>query len=191
VEITQIKHWSKVVQNENVDHVTISYTDNGSDVTKHEFGNNSTAAPEFYNDFENLSEFVCKITGLSKDYESAIAVREVKIAISEDNDGNDNTKYTLIATFKSGHAITVLNVQINHKYIPEGFDEAIQNLINEAEEYICGKRAQVEMDLESSDEQEEQAEQDPSGETDPDNYELESADEDNEDEEYVVNGEAF
>ena len=146
MEITQVKHWSAVVQNEDIDHVTIAYKDNGSDIKKHEFGNNSTAAPEFYGAFEDLSQFVCNIMGIEKKYESAVSVREVKIAQSEDNDGNDNTKYTIHFTFKSGHATTTCKIEINHKYIPENFDDAIQDLINEAEEYIGGKRAQVEME---------------------------------------------
>lgn len=161
MEIKHIKHWSKVVQNENVDHVTISYTDNGSDVTKHEFGNNSTAAPEFYVGFENLSPFVCKICSLDKKYQSAVSVREVKIAKSEDSDGDDNTTYALTCGFKAGHATVVFKVQVNHKYVPEKFDDAINTLVNEAEEYLTGKRAQTELDLTGSSDSDDQPEIDP------------------------------
>lgn len=152
MEITLIKHWSKVVQNNDVDHVTISYTDNGSDVTKHEFGNNSTAAPEFYNDFENLSPFVCKICSIERKYETAISVREVKISPSEDSDGEDNTMYTFVCGFKAGLATATLTVKVNHKNVPDDFDEAIRNLLNEAEEYLGGKRAQTKLDLDETQE---------------------------------------
>ncbi len=172
MQVTQIKYWSKLVQNEVVDHVTISYRDNGSDVIKHEFGNNSTAAPEFYNDFENLSPFVCKICSMDKKYESAISVRDVKIAPSEDKEGEDNTVYTLTAGFKAGLATATLKVSVNHKNIPENFDEAIQNLVNEAEEYLGGKRAQTEMEF--NEDEGPEPEEEPEEEDDPEEPEEET-----------------
>lgn len=180
MEFTLIKHWSKDLQNDTVNHVTISYTEDGSDITKHEFGSNSTAAPEFYAEFDNLAPLVCKICGLDKKYNSAVSVREVKIAHSEDKEGDDNTTYTLISSFKAGHATATLKVSINHKYIPEGFEDTIQSLSDEAEEYLGGKRAQTELDLENGESEERlQGNQ----ENDPENYEIDVDPEDNSDQE--------
>jgi hypothetical protein len=179
MNITQVKHWSKTVNNEVVDHVTISYQENGSDVTKHEFGNNSTAAPEFYECFDKMAEYVCKICSIDEKYVSAISVREVKIAPSEDKEGDDNTVYSFTSGFKAGLATATLKVSVNNKYVPENFDDAIQDLINEAEEYISGKRAQVEMDFEPSEEAEsEQPEDDFSN--DPIDYEEDEEEQDGE-----------
>ena len=159
MDITKIKHWSNIVQNETIDHVLINYKEGDKIVNYHQFGENAVAAPEFYSDFENMSEMVCKVTGLPKKLSSAISVREVTIAKSEDKDGNDNTKYTITSGFKSGHASTTITTSVQHKYIPEGFDEAIQNLINETEEYIGGKRQQTDL-FESKEEDESETEED-------------------------------
>lgn len=151
--IKKVKYWSKVVQNDVVDHVNVSYTKDNQDIVLHDFGNNSTAAPELYKYFDDLSPFVCLICGINKKLESAISVRDVSISPSEDKEGDDNTKYTIVSSLKAGTANATLTVSVNHKYIPEGFDDAINDLIVEAEEYVNGKRAQTALDLPESEAQ--------------------------------------
>ncbi|MCK9599061.1 MAG: hypothetical protein M0R06_08480 [Sphaerochaeta sp.] len=163
MEITKVKYWSKVVQQESVDHVKIEYSDNGRDVTVHEYGNNSQAAPEFYKAMNDFSASVAAACNLPDEVIVKIAVREVSIHISEDKEGEDNTSYVIVASLKAGTSSVTLKVEVQHKYIPEGFADAIADIITEAEEYVGGKRAQVALDLpttpESSDVENEEDEQ--------------------------------
>lgn len=149
MEITKVKCWSKIVQQDKVDHVKISYNDHGQEITLHEFGNNSTAAPELYQAIDDLSEPICLACGWNLDLASSISVREITIKPSEDKDGNENTIYTVVSSLKTGHTTTTLKNVINHKYLPEGFEECISDICDEAKEYVEGKRAQVELDLET------------------------------------------
>ena len=148
MEITKVKYWSKVVQTETVDHIRIAYSEDDSEMSLHKFGDKAVAAPEFYAAFENFSPVICKTLGVDESLANAISLREISISQSEDKEGNDNTSYSLVCGLKSGHATTELKISINHKYIPEGFKEAVQDIIDEAEEYISGKRSQTELELE-------------------------------------------
>jgi hypothetical protein len=163
MEITKIKYWTKVVQQESVDHVKIEYSDNGRDVTVHEYGNNSQAAPEFYKAMSDFSASVAAACNLPDEVVEKIAVREVSIHTSEDKEGEDNTSYVIVASLKAGTSSVTLRAEVQHKYIPEGFDDAISEIVTEAEEYVGGKRAQVALELpvtsESSGNEDEEAEE--------------------------------
>lgn len=144
--ITKIKYWSKAVADENVEHVRIAYIDNegnGTEITMHESGPNAVGTEEFYSAFANLPPYVCLICGLNEQYKTGIFCRDVSIAPSEDKDGNDTTRYDLMCTMKAGHANAVLSVSVQHKFIPEGFAEAIEQLIAAAEKYVKGERNQL------------------------------------------------
>lgn len=143
IKITKVKFWSKAVQGENVEHVKIGYKDLEGDQMIHKVGNTAVATEEFYNAFYNLPIYVCKICALDEELQNGIFCKDVSISPSEDKEGNDTTEYTLLCTLKAGHATAVLSVSIQHKFIPEGFDQAIQTLIREAEAYIEGKRGQI------------------------------------------------
>lgn len=147
MDITKVKYWNKNVKQTSVDHVQISYGENENETTLHCHDDNSTAAPEFYAAFENFSPIICKTCGLKESLASALSLREISIAQSEDKKGDDNSKYTLVYGLKSGKANTTVKTVINHKFIPEGFEEALQDITDEAEEYIGGKRTQTELDL--------------------------------------------
>ena len=161
MEITKVKCWSKVVQQDTVDHVKISYSEHGKDITLHEFGSNSTAAPEFYAAIKKFRESVCLSCGWNLDLAPSISVREISIKKSEDKEGNDNTVYTAISSLKAGHTTATLKTEVQHKYLPDGFEEAVKEIVEEAEEYVGGKRQQVEMELQEDD-----------GANDPENYDL-------------------
>lgn len=144
--ITKIKYWSKAVAGGNVEHVRIAYIDNegnGTEITMHESGPNAVGTEEFYSAFANLPPYVCLICGLNEQYKTGIFCRDVSIAPSEDKDGNDTTRYDLMCTMKAGHANAVLAVSVQHKFIPEGFAEAIEQLIAAAEKYVEGERNQT------------------------------------------------
>lgn len=147
IVIKFIKYWTKVVQQESVDHVQIKYSVDDKVIDVHQFGNKAVAAPEFYKALEDFSSFVCTAAGLSKDLASAISVREITIKPNEDSEGNDTTIYVVACDLKSGHTATALAIKVQHKFLPEGFGEAILDIVEEAEEYVNGKRAQVEMEL--------------------------------------------
>lgn len=145
MEITRVKHWTKVVQSENVEHVLIGYNDGDSKHVLHQFDKLAIAAPEFYQAFYNLPVYVCKIMHVGEGLKNGIFVSDVSITKDEDKEGNNTSIYKLICRMKSGHANTVITVTVQHKYIPEGFEQAINALIAEAKEYIGGKREQVDM----------------------------------------------
>ncbi|MDD5060693.1 MAG: hypothetical protein PHN44_00210 [Candidatus Marinimicrobia bacterium] len=163
MEITKIKYWTKIVQQESVDHVKIEYSDNGRDVTVHEYGNNSQAAPEFYKAMNDFSASVAAACNLPDELIEKISVREINIKIGEDKEGEDNTHYSIIASLKSGTTVTEIRATVQHKYIPEGFEDSILEIVAQAERYIKGERAQVALDLpttpESSDVENEEDEQ--------------------------------
>lgn len=145
MEITKIKVWTKVVKGNTIDHVRIAYNEGETETVVHKFGEDAIAAPEFYADIENLSPYVCKCCGISDDLKTAINVRDISIKPSEDKEGNETTQYTMDCSLKSGHATSSIKVSIQHKFIPEGFEDAVLSLINEAEEYVNGKRQQTEL----------------------------------------------
>lgn len=145
MEITRVKHWTKVVQSENVEHVLIGYDDGDSKHVLHQFDKLAIAAPEFYQAFDNLPVYVCKIMHVGEGLKNGIFVNDVSITKDEDKEGNNTSIYKLICRMKSGHANTVISVTVQHKHIPEGFEQAINALIVEAKEYIGGKREQVDM----------------------------------------------
>lgn len=147
MEITKVKYWTKVVQQESVDHVNIEYSDKGRDMTMHEYGNNSQAAPEFYKAINQFSYSIAVACNLNDDLIDKISVREISIHPSEDKKGEDNTKYSIVASLKAGTSTATLKVEVQHKYVPEGFDDAIFAIVKEAEEYVGGKRAQTELDI--------------------------------------------
>jgi len=162
MEITKVKHWSKMVQNETVDHVKISYSDGDKILDLHQVGMRATAAPEFYAAFENMTPVICAACGFKKQFETAIKLREISITRKEDKDGNDTTSYKMECSVKAGHANVSMTVTNQHKFVPEGFDGVVADLINEAEEYVGGKRMQT--DAFESAEEEEQAENTPENE---------------------------
>lgn len=145
MEITRVKHWTKVVQSENVEHVLIGYDDGDSKHVLHQFDKCAIAAPEFYAAFNNLPVYVCKIMHVGEGLKNGIFVNDVSITKDEDKDGNNTSTYKIISRMKSGHANTCITVTVQHKYIPEGFEQAINALIAEAKEYIGGKREQLEL----------------------------------------------
>lgn len=144
--ITKAKYWTKAVQSENVEHVRISYIDNegnGTEITMHECGPNAVGTEEFYTAFANLPLYVCKICGLDDSLKTGISCRDISINPNEDKDGNDTTEYKLLCTLKAGHANAVLAVSIQHKFIPEGFEDAVLQLVKAAEKYVEGERNQL------------------------------------------------
>lgn len=143
--ITKAKFWSKAVQGTNVEHVKIGYTDGDTETIVHEQGPCAVATEKFYNAFWNLPLYVTKICGLDEGLKTGIAIRDIALTPSEDKNGNDTTEYKLLCTLKAGHANAVLAVSIQHKYIPEGFELAMKNLIEQAEKYVAGERSQVEL----------------------------------------------
>lgn len=143
MEITKVKYWKKTVQQDVVDHVSIAYSENGKEVKVHEFGSNSQAAPDFYFNMESFSKCVAAACNLPDELIDKIAVREISIKKSEDKEGTDNTTYSIIASLKAGTTTAELRCTVQHKYLPEGFEDAMVKITNEAEEYIGGKRAQV------------------------------------------------
>lgn len=154
MEITKVKYWTKVVKQNTVDHIKISYKYSDGEFTVHKFGENDVAAPEFYAAFEDFSPIICKLCGLKESMASAFSLREISIANSEDKEGNDNSEYTMVYSLKTGHANTTIKTTINHKFLPEGFAEAIGNIVDEAEEYLNGKRSQTMLDLKTEPEEE-------------------------------------
>lgn len=155
MNIIKVKYWSKVIQLKSVDHVKISFSDFGQETTIHEFGNNSTASPDFYKAMESFRESVCIACGWNLDLASSISVRELTIKPSEDKEGNDNTVYTVISSLKAGHTSATLRIDIQHKYLPDGFEDGINYIVEQAEKYVEGERAQTELDLPPADEIEE------------------------------------
>lgn len=140
MDITKIKYWTKAIKGENVEHVKIGYSDGDADNILHQYGVTAVALPSFYDAFNNLPVYVTKMCGLDEGLKTGIFVRDVSIDPSEDKDGNDTTRYTLIATLKAGHTNAVLAVSVQHKFIPEGFEDAISTLIDEAAKYVAGER---------------------------------------------------
>lgn len=147
MNIEKVHYWKKVLQNDNVDHVAISYSEDGKAVTLHEYGNKAVAAPEFYAALENFSESVIAACSLPEELTSSIKVRSVGIKHSEDKEGSNNSVYTVVSSLKAGNTTATVTINLNHKYIPEGFEENLNAIIEEAEEYVNGKRSQVEMDF--------------------------------------------
>lgn len=145
MDITNVKWWKKTVKGDNVDHVRIGYAEGDMEQSLHQFGDNAEAAPEFYKAFEAFSPIVTKTVGLPEKLATGIKVDSVSITYSEDKEGTENTKYALSCKVKAGHATAVLNVTTQHKFIPEGFEEAMTALVNEAADYVEGKRAQTEL----------------------------------------------
>lgn len=141
--ITKAKFWTKAVQGENVEHVKIAYKDGDSETVIHEQGPNAVGTEQFYQAFWNLPLYVCKICGLDESLKTGIVCKDVSINPSEDKEGNDTTEYKLLCTLKAGHANAALAVSIQHKFIPEGFAEAIDQLVDEAEKYVDGERNQT------------------------------------------------
>jgi len=140
MDITKIKYWTKAIKGENVEHVKIGYSDGDADNILHQYGVTAVALPSFYDAFNNLPIYVTKMCGLDEVLKTGIFVRDVSIDYSEDKDGNNTSRYTLFSTLKAGHANAVLVVSVQHKFIPEGFEDAINTLIDEAEKYIDGER---------------------------------------------------
>lgn len=145
MEITHVKHWSKSIRGENVQHVLIGYNDGDSKHVLHQFDKTAIAAPEFYSAFNNIPVYACKIMHVGEGLKNGIFVNDVTIQKSEDKEGNNTSVYKLTCRMKSGHANTCITITVQHKYIPEGFEQAINALIKEAQEYIGGKREQVDM----------------------------------------------
>jgi hypothetical protein len=143
MEIKKAKFWSKSVQGENIEHVRIEYKDGDSIHVLHQFDKCAVAAPEFYDAFNNLPVYVCKMAGLGEGLKHGIFVSDVQIEKSEDKHGNDTSIYKLICKLKAGYSNANLIVTCQHKYIPEGFAQAIKKLIDESKEYIDGKREQI------------------------------------------------
>ena len=168
MNIEKVHIWKKVLQNDTVDHVEILYSEDSKTVNLHEYGENAIPAPEFFAAIENFSEFVVAACSLPEELTSAIKVRSVSIKQSEDKDFNNNSKYTVVSSLKAGNTTATLTIDVNHKYIPEGFEENLNAIVEEAKEYINGKRNQVEMnfdedmndDPESSEEEEIQPDED-------------------------------
>jgi hypothetical protein len=145
MEIKKAKFWSKSVQGENIEHVRIEYKDGDSIHVLHQFDKCAVAAPEFYDAFNNLPVYVCKMAGLGEGLKHGIFVSDVQIEKSEDKKGNETTIYKLICKLKAGYSNANLIVTCQHKYIPEGFAQAIKKLIDESKEYIAGKREQLDL----------------------------------------------
>lgn len=145
MKITKVKHWTKTVQSESVGHVRVAYTDGDSDIAVHQFGEGAEAEPEFYEAFDNMSPYVCKICGLPEELKTGIQVRDISISPSEDKEGSDTTEYRLTGSLKAGHATSTIIVSVQHKFIPEGFAEAVKWLTEKAEEYVQGVRQQTEL----------------------------------------------
>lgn len=160
MEVTKVKYWHKTVQNEVVDHVVICHENDGTITSIH---SNSTAAPEFYKAMEDFSIPFAAACNLPDELIEKISVREINIKIGEDKEGEDNTHYSIIASLKSGTTVTEIRATVQHKYIPECFEDSILEIVAQAERYIKGERAQVELDLpttpESSDVENEEDEQ--------------------------------
>lgn len=147
MKITKVKYWNKVVNNNMVNHVRIAYSNNGKDIILHEYGPNSEAAPEFYKAMEDFSDVVAEACNFPDEMIDKISVREISIHQSEDKEGEESTEYAIIFGIKSGTTNTTSKAELQHKYIPEKFLEGINSIINEAERYINGVRAQTELDL--------------------------------------------
>lgn len=148
MEITKVKWWKKTVKGETTDHVRIGYNENDKELSLHQFGENAKAAPAFYEAFKAFSPLVATAIGLPAKMASGLIVDSVSISYSEDKEGNENTTYTMSVKVKAGHAGAVLNVSMNHKYIPEGFEDALSDLVGEGEDYVNGIREQTELPLE-------------------------------------------
>lgn len=153
MNITKIHYWKNVLQQDTVEHVRICYSVDGKEVNLHEFGNNTVAAPQFYKAMEDFSEHVVNTCGLSSDLVSAIKVRQINISPSEDKEGNNTTKYTIISSLKAGLANAVLTVEVQHKNIPDGFEDAMNDIIVEAEKYVEGERAQTRLNFEENEDE--------------------------------------
>jgi hypothetical protein len=145
MEIKKAKFWSKSVHGENIEHVRIEYKDGDSIHVLHQFDKCAVATPEFYDAFNNLPVYVCIMAGLGEGLKHGIFVSDVQIEKSEDKKGNETTIYKLICKLKAGHSNVSLIVSCQHKYIPEGFDQAIKKLIDESKGYIDGKRDQLDL----------------------------------------------
>jgi hypothetical protein len=145
MEIKKAKFWSKSVHGENIEHVRIEYKDGDSIHVLHQFDKCAVATPEFYDAFNNLPVYVCIMAGLGEGLKHGIFVSDVQIEKSEDKKGNETTIYKLICKLKAGHSNVSLIVSCQHKYIPEGFDQAIKKLIDESKGYIDGKREQLDL----------------------------------------------
>lgn len=143
MEITKVKYWRKIVQGEGTDHVKIAYIEGDKEITMHQSGENATAAPEFYQGFKDMALPVCRACGLPEELATGIRVNSISLASSEDKEGNDNTTYTFSCTLKAGHARAELSVTIQHKFLPEGFEDAVVAITAQAEEYAKGTRGQT------------------------------------------------
>lgn len=144
MQISRIKYWTKAVQGTNVEHVRIIYSEGDTEINLHESGEDARAHKDFYDKFSALSVYACRITHLDEELKTAIVVKDIKIETSADKEGNDTTVYTLLCSLKSGYANTTMCIKIQHKYVPENFGDAVEDLVKEAEEYVNGKREEPE-----------------------------------------------
>jgi len=171
MEITNVHQWSSTVQDESVPHVRVIYSDGNKVLNVHEFGEKAAAAPEFYKAFDDLSPQVVAVCCLPVELQPAIKVRSVKINPKDDKNGDDSTVYTICGTVKAGHASLSFDVSVNHKHVPEGFTEAIDSLIENAGEYVDGKRGALDLFKDREEIDRAEAGEDQDGEADSDGSE--------------------
>lgn len=146
--LTRIQHWQKTVKGDTVDHVKIAYKEGDKETTLHQFGEKAVPTPSFCKAFEAMNKPVRIGTGLPESVENGIRVRSISISYSEDKKtGDENTRYLVTCGLKAGHASVSLTVQMNHRYLPEGFEKAFRNLVKQANEYMSGKREQTRLPI--------------------------------------------
>jgi hypothetical protein len=156
MRITKIKHWKKVSKEETADHVQVDYRDGNMEVSLHE---EQRAAPEFYKLFNELSAHVCKICEFADHENDRTIVTGVSIKYIEQEDGEDTIGVVFTARRKLVASPQDLSFSTPIKFEKHNDKDQtltaeclgiVNALTAEAEEYVDGKREQIEMDLPES-----------------------------------------
>lgn len=147
--ITKIKQFAKTSQGSTVNHVIIQYQEGNATVTLHEY---ERAAPEFYKLFADLSEHVNTICEFNTHEAERLTVEGVSLTFKEEENGDEKMGTVFTAKrklFNSRNGLTI-NTPLKwdehkdpHQKLSQEAFATVEALTVEADEYIEGKREQV------------------------------------------------
>jgi hypothetical protein len=149
MQITKIKRSSKIKDGEEVKTVDISYVDGNKEVLFHGY---AEPDPEFHKLFDELSKHVCEICEFSDHEIGRNRVTGVSISYTETEDTDDvqNIVFTVRRKLVASPQPLIYNTPLKHsehndpgqKLSADCF-ATVEALSAEAEEYIGGKKQQI------------------------------------------------